>query len=95
LDGQSPSLFICAASLLFIHHDDHDVLALRAVEASPLFAKSDAMGKRMTRIERIRTDFDSPSVRPFPPAAEKIRFYPWHPWHPFCHPAALADLNQV
>jgi hypothetical protein len=29
------------------------------------------MGKRMKRIERIRTDFDSPSARPSPPQAEK------------------------
>ena len=62
-------------------------------EASPLFTKSDMIGKRMTRIERIKTDFDSPLARPFPPAAEKIRFYPFNPCHPFCHPAALVELN--
>ena len=31
----------------------------------------------------MRTDFDSPSARPFPPQAEKIRFYPFSPFHPF------------
>ena len=46
-------------------HDDHDV------EASPLFAKS---GRMATRMPRIRTDFDSPSARPFPPATEKNPF---------------------
>ncbi len=60
---------------------------------------SDMMATRMPRIPRIRTDFDSPSARPFPPQAEKIRFYPWHPCcysvslahqYPHCYPAALA-----
>jgi hypothetical protein len=39
-------------------------------EASPLFAKSDMIGKRMKRTERIKTDFDSPSARLYPPQAE-------------------------
>jgi hypothetical protein len=39
-------------------------------EASPLFAKSDMIVKRMKRIERIETDFDSPSARLYPPQAE-------------------------
>jgi hypothetical protein len=43
-------------------------------EASPLFAKSDAIGKRMKRTKRMRTDFDSPSARPYPPQAEKNPF---------------------
>ncbi len=68
--------------------------ALRVFEASPLFCKSDMIGKRMKRIERMRTDFDSPLARLFPPQAEKIRFYPFNPFHPFCHPAALVELNQ-
>ncbi|WP_421797831.1 hypothetical protein [Haliscomenobacter sp.] len=28
----------------------------------------------MKRTKRIKTDFDSPSARPYPPQAEKIRF---------------------
>jgi len=40
------------------------------LEASPLFAKSDRMAKRMKRMERMGTDFDSPSARPYPPQAE-------------------------
>ena len=62
-------------------------------EASPLFTKSDMIGKRMTRMTRMRTDFDSPLARPFPPQAEKIRFYPFNPFHPFSNPAALVELN--
>jgi hypothetical protein len=49
----------------YIHHDDHDVFA-----ASPLFAKSDMIVKRMKRTKRIGTDFDSPSALPYPPQAE-------------------------
>ena len=40
-------------------------------EASPLFAKSDRIEKRIKRTERIGTDLDSPSARPYPPKAEK------------------------
>jgi hypothetical protein len=39
-------------------------------EASPFFAKSGRIGKRIERIERMKTDFDSPSARPNPPQAE-------------------------
>jgi len=48
------------------------------------------MVKRMKRTKRIGTDFASPSAHPYPPQAEKIRFYPFHPFHPFSNPAALA-----
>jgi len=43
----------------------------------------------------MKTDFDSPSARPYPPQAEKIRFHPFSPFHPFCHPAALVELNRA
>ena len=33
--------------------------------------QSDMIVKRMKRIERIETDSDSPSARPYPPQAEK------------------------
>jgi hypothetical protein len=39
---------------MIIHHDvhdDHDVLALRTGEASPLLPKATTMGERMTRIK--------------------------------------------
>ena len=42
-------------------------------EASPLFAKSGMIATRMPRMPRIRTDFDSPSARPFPPQSVFIR----------------------
>jgi hypothetical protein len=45
-------------------HDEHE---LRALTPS---AQSDRIEKRMKRIERMKTDFDSPSARPYPPQAE-------------------------
>jgi hypothetical protein len=52
------------------------------------------MEKRMPRMTRIRTDFESPSARPFPPQAEKIRFYLWYPWHPFFHHVAFSKKRR-
>ena len=46
-----------------------------------LLHQSDMIVKRMERTKRIGTDFDSPSARPSPPQAEKIRFCPFHPFY--------------
>jgi hypothetical protein len=53
-------------------------------EASPLFAKSDMIGKRMKRIERIKTDFLF-RLRRIKTSRRrvKVRFNPFNPFHPF------------
>ena len=52
------------------------------------------MAKRIERIERIKTDFESPLARPFPPQAGKIRFYPFNPFHPFSNHVAFSKERR-
>jgi hypothetical protein len=45
---------------MFFHRDGTTTICtLRVFEASPLFAESDMMAKRMKRMELMRTDFYS------------------------------------